>query len=64
MSVYGAAHGPRFLQAASLYHPVTVVRSLEHDGSGAEPGIKDLDGNWDLRPHASRIVTVTPETLK
>ncbi|MFZ2528249.1 MAG: DNA methyltransferase, partial [Rhodococcus sp. (in: high G+C Gram-positive bacteria)] len=64
VNVYCDSRNPDFNQAASLYHPDTVVRSLEHDGSGAEPGIKDLDGNWDLRPHASRIVTVTPETLK
>ncbi|WP_137725589.1 DNA methyltransferase [Prescottella subtropica] len=64
VNVYGDSRQPDFRQAASLYHPDTVTRSLEHDGSGTEPGIKDLDGNWDLRPHASRIVTVTPDTLK
>ena len=40
-----------FLMASSLYHPDTVERSLKHDGSGDEPGLKDPDGNWDLRPH-------------
>jgi hypothetical protein len=62
--VYGAAlEQPRFLMASSLYHPHTVARSLVHDGSGAEPGLKDPDGNWDQRPHADRIITVTNETL-
>lgn len=62
--VYGAARGtPAFLMATSLYHPDTVERSLVHDGSGEEPGIKDPEGNWDLRPHRSRVVTVTDETL-
>jgi hypothetical protein len=62
--VYGAAHDtPTFLMATSLYHPDTVERSLVHDGSGEEPGLKDPDGKWDLRPHRSRIVTVTDETL-
>lgn len=64
VNVYGDSQNPDFHQAASLYHPDTVVRSLEHDGSGTEPGIKDLDDNWDVRPHASRIVTVTSETLR
>ena len=50
-------------QATSLYHPDTVERSLRHDGTGPEPGFKDPDGNWDLRPHAGRIVTSTDETL-
>lgn len=54
----------RFLNATSLYHPDTVLRSLAHDGSGEEPGIKDLDGKWDLRPHARRVFTVTEESLE
>lgn len=61
--VYGGEQLPSFLQATSLYHPDTVVRSLEHDGSGTEPGLKDDDGNWDLRPHASRIQPVDLSTL-
>lgn len=54
---------PNFRMASSLYHPETVERSEKHDGSGPEPGLKDPDGNWDLRPHASRIVDVNQETL-
>ncbi len=62
--VYGAARDePHFLMASSLYHPDTVARSLVHNGSGPEPGLKDPDGNWDQRPHAARIITVTDETL-
>ena len=53
-----------FLMASSLYHPDTVERSLKHDGSGDEPGLKDPDGNWDLRPHRKRIIDVTDETLR
>jgi hypothetical protein len=64
VNVYGSPHEPGFVQAASLYHPSTVEASLKHDGSGSEPGIKDLDGHWDLRPHVSRIVQVDEETLK
>lgn len=62
--VYGTQREPRFLQATSLYHPDTVVRSLEHDGSGAEPGLKDPDGNWDLRPHAARVIVVDTAMLR
>lgn len=61
--VYGTAGPVRFLQAASLYHPDTVNRSLHHDGSGSVPGVKDDDGNWDLRPHAERIIEVTTTQL-
>ncbi|WP_210767299.1 class I SAM-dependent DNA methyltransferase [Flavimobilis rhizosphaerae] len=62
--IYGAKRvSPSFLQGTSLYHPDTVTRSLIHDGSGAEPGLKDPDGRWDLRPHRGRVVEVTSETL-
>src|SRR5690606_15262817 len=53
---------PDFLQSAVIYHPDTIVRSRSHDGSGPEPGYKH-DGNWDRRPHLSRIQRVNEETL-
>ncbi|MET0494360.1 MAG: class I SAM-dependent DNA methyltransferase [Actinoplanes sp.] len=55
---------PKFLQASWLYRPDTAVRSLVHDGSGPEPGLKDDEGHWDVRPHRSRITTVTDHTLR
>ena len=53
-----------FMMASSLYHPDTVERSLIHDGSGEEPGLKDPEGNWDLRPHRGRILDVADATLQ
>ncbi len=55
---------PGFTQASWLYHPDTATRSLVHDGSGSEPGLKDDDGHWDVHPHRSRITVVTEETLR
>ncbi|MGV0373529.1 Eco57I restriction-modification methylase domain-containing protein [Corynebacterium pilbarense] len=55
---------PNFEHAASLYHPSTAKDSLGHNGSGALPGLKDDNGNWDLRPHRDRIQTVDESTLK
>ncbi|MBY4229790.1 class I SAM-dependent DNA methyltransferase [Rhodococcus fascians] len=62
--VYGSTTEPQFLSASSIYHPDTVERSLAHDGSGAEPGLKDPDGKWDLRPHRGRIINVDDSVLK
>ncbi|WP_136193997.1 class I SAM-dependent DNA methyltransferase [Actinomyces procaprae] len=63
--IYGAERTPDFLNAASLYHPDTITRSLKHDGSGEEPGFKDPHtGTWDLRPHASRIQRVDESMLR
>ncbi|MGW4364332.1 DNA methyltransferase [Nocardia takedensis] len=61
--VYGYDATVRFLQSASIYHPDVVVRSLAHDGSGPTPGIKDAEGEWDVRPHAERILSVTESEL-
>ncbi|UJH69562.1 hypothetical protein [Ornithinimicrobium sp. INDO-MA30-4] len=62
--VYGyAGHDEvAFDNAAGLFHPDTVTRSRVHDGSGEQPGFKH-EGKWDLRPHQSRIQSVTDETL-
>lgn len=62
--IYGATHVVAFKMATSLYHPETVERSLVHDGSGPEPGLRDPDGHWDLRPHSNRIIDVTEDTLQ
>jgi hypothetical protein len=63
--VYGqSAARVDFLMASSLYHPDTVERSLRHDGSGDEPGLKDPEGNWDLRPHRGRIIDIMDATLR
>ena len=62
--VYGSAQeSPEFLQAAFLYHPSVVDRSLVHDGSGDLPGRKLAEGGWDLRPHAGRLVRVDNQRL-
>lgn len=62
--VYGSKRDPKFLSATSVYHPDTVERSLVHDGSDAEPGLKDPEGNWDLRPHKGRIIEVDDAVLQ
>lgn len=63
--VYGSRNEePKFLMAASLYHPETAERSLRHQGGGEVPGLKDGDGNWDTRPHGERILTVTSNVLE
>ncbi|MBM4597458.1 class I SAM-dependent DNA methyltransferase [Rhodococcus hoagii] len=61
--VYAQESEISFLQAAALYHPDTVMRSLHHDGSGPAPGVKDSEGNWDVRPHSDRIIEVSQHRL-
>lgn len=65
VSVYGSQNEePHYLFASSAHHPKSIVESLSHDGSGPVPGFKTDDGDWDLRPHRDRIITVDEDTLK
>ena len=61
--VYGKPREVKFWQAVAIYHPETVERSFHHDGSGDEPGYKDPAGDWDRRPHLSRILRVDKSVL-
>lgn len=62
--VYGTARKPRFRMATNLYHPETLIGSLRHSGDGAEPGIKNADGQWDLSAHSGRLTIVDDDVLR
>ena len=63
--VYGPQReDPSFNHAASLYHPSTVQESIAHNGDGNLPGLKDDNGNWDLRPHRDRIQQIDESVLR
>lgn len=64
VNVYGSDREPYFLQATFLYTPETVLRSLKHTGGPDVPGLKDVTGEWDIRPHAARIQIVDTGTLQ
>ncbi|WP_138757576.1 DNA methyltransferase [Modestobacter altitudinis] len=61
--IYGHERDPRFLNASSIFQPSTVERSLEHDGNGLEPGVRNDEDTWDIRPHGNRIITVDNNVL-
>jgi hypothetical protein len=63
ISVYGQPRELSFLNASSLFHPSVADRSLDHDGTGPEPGVRDDEDRWDTRPHAGRIVRVDEAVL-
>lgn len=52
-----------FLHAGWIYHPDVLERSLQHDGSGRAPGVRDDDDRWDMRPHRERIIHVDETVL-
>src|SRR5690606_24481422 len=55
---------PALLQVSNLFHPRTLDESIEHDGKGPVPGIKNENNKWDLRGHRSRVVQVDEEALQ
>ena len=63
VSIYGPSRAVSFMSASSLYWPDVVDRSLQHDGSGAEPGLRNADASWDLRAHRARIIEVDEGVL-
>ncbi|MFE0142392.1 DNA methyltransferase [[Kitasatospora] papulosa] len=51
-----------FDNLSRLYGVEPVVASLDHDGEGDVPGMRN-GGGWDLRPHSARVIRVDYETL-
>jgi type I restriction-modification system DNA methylase subunit len=52
-----------FSNIANLFSPAAVDQSVQHDGAGAVPGIKDENSKWNTKGHASRIVEVDMAVL-
>jgi hypothetical protein len=46
------------------FDPKTVDECFKADKSGSIPGIKDEAGNWNLRGHPRRVVTIQEEELQ
>lgn len=54
---------PRFASLSNLFHPNTVDACFAHDGHGVCGGIKDENGNWNIKAHRDRIVTFTEKEI-
>ena len=59
----GLEEDPHFEVIANLYAPETIEECLSHDRAGPIPGIKDEEGNWQLRGHRSRVIEVNEYSL-
>jgi hypothetical protein len=62
INVYGKRQDISFAHLSWMFDAAVIVASLGHDGSGEAPSIKYC-GKWDLRPHATRVVSVDFERL-
>lgn len=61
--IYGRRQKVDFLQVSNLLVPETLEESFGPETGADTPGIQFPWGGWDLRPHSSRVTTVTEETL-
>jgi hypothetical protein len=52
-----------FVTIANLFSPATVDRSLEHEGGGFAPGVKNDEGHWSVAGHSDRVVKISPIEL-
>jgi len=60
------AREPRrhFVMFGNVFHPLTIEQSFTHDGRGEVPGIKNEQGDWDLRGHKSRVIQVDGKRMQ
>lgn len=64
LNTYGKKSStPVFITVANIFHPNTIEESLVHAGGGQSPGIKTIEGKWDIRGHNKRIIKVDSEAL-
>jgi hypothetical protein len=54
----------RFVHIANLFSTKTIFECFESAGSGAIPGIKDDNSNWETKGHPARIISVDLNTLE
>ena len=55
---------PRFYSISNLFHPSTADACFAHDGHGICGGIKDENGNWNIKAHRDRIVEIGAKELQ
>ena len=64
VNVYGhACRSPKFDHIANLYVPTTVDATLERNGGGTVPSVKDDQGRWNANGHRSRALVVEDAAL-
>ncbi len=65
ITTFGApGKNPGFRYVCGLFQPHTIDSSVQHDGAGAIPAIKNDADEWDVRGHRSRIVPIDERALQ
>lgn len=63
LNVYGGPLMVSFDTISNLYHAKSIVECYEGDSVAPIPGIKDENGDWNVKGHPDRIIHVTKKEL-
>lgn len=63
LNVYGGPLMVSFDTISNLYDAKSIVECYEGDASAPIPGIKDENGDWNVKGHPDRIIHVTKKEL-
>ena len=55
---------PTFTTVSNLFDPSTVDACIAHSGIGSVPGLKTVDGDWELAGHKDRLLIVDEARLR
>ncbi|MDI3257658.1 MAG: hypothetical protein QJR01_08035, partial [Kyrpidia sp.] len=59
-----AKQSVQFEMISNLFVPSTINSCYHHTGHGPVPGIKSVDGKWEIRGHKNRVIPVTEKELE
>lgn len=64
LNIYSNTTSTSFDTICNLFHPSTIDECYDDTVTGNVPGIKDENGNWNIKGHPSRVIHVNDEELK
>lgn len=64
LNIYSNNETKNYISMSNLFEPSTIDESIEGNMNGKVPGIKDINGNWDIRGHKDRIINISNKELK
>ena len=64
LNVYSNVLSDSFDVICNLFDPTTIEKCYDHSISGPIPGIKDENGNWNVKGHPGRVVHIGQKELE
>ena len=59
INIYGRKRSePAFTHLATLFSPATIDESIDHDGHGRVPSMRNEKNDWNTAGHADRVIAI------